>query len=129
MIFYYSATGNSKWFAERIAAALGDQTADIMTAKPEDYSFTDEDYCGFVFPVFWCQAPDFVSDFAKKVNPGKAWTFAAVTYSCQTGKSMQQFSKECCPLKAGFGLLSQTILPVSDWIMIPRKRHLKKCPQ
>lgn len=106
MIFYYSATGNSKWLAERIATALGDKTADIMTADPEKYCFTADDYCGFVFPVYWCQAPDFVSEFAKKVNAGDAWTFAAVTYSCQTGKSMQQFSEECCALKAGYGLLS-----------------------
>ena len=47
-----------------------------------------------------------MKEFAKQVNARDAWTFAAVTYSCHTGKAMQQFSEECCRLKAGYGLLS-----------------------
>ena len=106
MIFYYSATGNSKWLANRIADALGDEAVDILESAPKAYTFTKDDYCGFVFPIHWCQAPDFVKDFAKDVDAGDAWTFAAVTHSCQTGKAIQQFSKECCALKAGYGLIA-----------------------
>lgn len=35
MVFYFSATGNTKWIAETVAAALGDQTADIRKTAPK----------------------------------------------------------------------------------------------
>ena len=48
MIFYYSATGNSKWLANRIADALGDEAVDILESAPKAYTFTKDDYCGSV---------------------------------------------------------------------------------
>ena len=39
MIFYFSATGNTKWIAETIAKGLGEETADILRSDPTAYSF------------------------------------------------------------------------------------------
>ena len=46
MIFYYSATGNSRWIATKVAKALDDQAVNILEANPGDYHFTKEDRWG-----------------------------------------------------------------------------------
>ena len=44
MIFYFSATGNSRYVAERIAAATGDETISIPDCcKSDRFSFDETD--------------------------------------------------------------------------------------
>lgn len=61
MIFYFSATGNSRWIAETIASAVGDIAVDLLKVDPASYTFTSQDSLGLVFPVYFCAAPDIVS--------------------------------------------------------------------
>lgn len=37
MVFYYSATGNCRWIAKKIAAALNDKAVDIVGEDPKPY--------------------------------------------------------------------------------------------
>ena len=105
MIFYFSATGNTKWQAERAAAALGDEAVDIMTTSPKDYSFGPDDTIGIYFPVYACVAPDPVKDFARQIDPNGAYTYAVCGYSNYTGLAMQEFSESVWKLHSGYGLL------------------------
>lgn len=105
MIFYFSATGNTKWMAERAAAALNDKAVDIMTVEPQDYSFTADDTIGIFFPVYACVAPEPVKDFARKIDPNGAYTYAVCGYSNYTGLAMEEFSETVWNLHCGYGLL------------------------
>jgi NAD-dependent dihydropyrimidine dehydrogenase PreA subunit/flavodoxin len=105
MIFYFSATGNTKWIAETIAAALGDQTADIRNTDPESCVFGDDEMVGICFPVYACQAPPNVQRFASKLKPNGAFTYAVCNYSNFAGHALEHFSSEVLHINSGYGLL------------------------
>lgn len=104
MVFYFSATGNTKWIAETIAEALGDQTTDILKADPEAYTFGPEDSIGIFFPVYYCIPPDVVTDFAKKLDPNGAYVYAVCNYSNYAGHALQYLSREAIRLDSGYGV-------------------------
>lgn len=116
MIFYFSGTGNSKGIAEEAAQRLGQQVIDIVGRSPEEFRFGEEEYLGFVFPVYAWAAPEVMLEFAKGVNPGKAYTFAVATFSNVAGMALQQFS-EIVPLDSGFGITMPDNYPVTDHIL------------
>lgn len=105
MIFYFSATGNSKWIAQTAAKALGDTALDLLSADLESYVFTDKEMLGIVFPVYFCAAPDIVKEYAGRLKPGAGYTYAICDFSNYTGVALEQFSEEVLHLDAGFGLL------------------------
>ena len=102
MIFYFSATGNTKWIAETIAKGLGEETADILRSDPTAYSFGPEDSIGIVFPVYYCVPPDRVMEFAKKLVPNGAYTYAVRDYSNYAGHALQYLSREGMALHSGY---------------------------
>lgn len=71
MIFYFSATGNSRYVAQRIAKRTGDTAIDIQTAIVEnayDYQLADNERLGFVVPVYFGDIPKTVKDFIRDVE-------------------------------------------------------------
>lgn len=71
MIFYFSGTGNSLDAAEQIAAATGENTADMAEAlktKKLSFRIKNDEKIGFVFPVYYSGVPSVVVDFIKNVN-------------------------------------------------------------
>jgi NAD-dependent dihydropyrimidine dehydrogenase PreA subunit/flavodoxin len=87
MIFYFSATGNSQYAAERIAAATGD-TACSITESPQ--STGREDQFGFVTPTYAWELPSLCRDFLRhgdfKAAPD-AYVFVLSTYGTTPGAS------------------------------------------
>ena len=56
MIFYFSATGNSKYVAGRIAASTEDRLIslkDAVRGRSYRYDVSREERIGFVFPVYF----------------------------------------------------------------------------
>ena len=131
MIFYFSGTGNSKWAAESLAGLLHEKTADISVLNFESddnkkymeeiaQGIKNDEYIGFVFPVYAWGAPEIVIDFAKKLkkysgngknlgnaadNPeGNAFTFALATCGEEAGYALKNFSK-IIPLKSSYSLV------------------------
>ena len=131
MIFYFSGTGNSKWVAENLAGLLHEKTADISVLNFESdgnkkfieeiaQGIKNDEYLGFVFPVYAWGAPEIVIDFAKKLkkysgngknlgdaadNPeGKTFTFALATCGEEAGYALKNFSK-IIPLKSSYSLV------------------------
>lgn len=76
MIYYFSATGNSKYVAERIAQAFGEQTCAIEKA-PQNIQVQDNELFGLVTPTNWWELPVLVREFLTE----KTFRFAADTYS------------------------------------------------
>lgn len=93
MIFYFSATGNSKYTAERIAAETGDKTVSITDCcKNENFSFDEScETVGIVSPTYSWGLPVIVREFMQKLTlstkPEYIWFLATYgTTPGQTGK-------------------------------------------
>ncbi len=65
MIFYFSATGNSKHVAEEIAAKTGDKAVSILDVKQSVLNLDSEKNVGFVSSTYAFGLPVVVSDFLK----------------------------------------------------------------
>lgn len=131
MIFYFSGTGNSKWVAENLAGLLHEKTADISVLNFESddnkkymeeiaQGIKNDEYIGFVFPVYAWGAPEIVIDFVKKLkkysgngkNLGdaadnlekKTFTFALATCGEEAGYTLKNFSK-VFPLKSAYSVV------------------------
>lgn len=83
MIFYFSATGNSKYVAKRIAEATKDQTEDILNYLNEDkkhYTAKQGENIIIVSPCYAFGIPDLVGQFLMRVKmQGSRNYFAYVT--------------------------------------------------
>ena len=91
MIFYFSATGNSKYVADRIAAATGDQTISITDCrKGDDFSFDEADKTvGIVSPTYAWGLPIIVQEFLRKLTPRTKpdYLWFAATYGTTPGQT------------------------------------------
>ncbi|NLV49142.1 MAG: 4Fe-4S binding protein [Clostridiales bacterium] len=71
MIFFFSATGNSQYAAQRVAAATGDSVVSIGVAmKDRHFAFdvTEDERIGFVVPTFAWTLPGVVASFINKLE-------------------------------------------------------------
>lgn len=89
MIFYFSATGNSRHAAKRIADATGDKIISITDClKNGHYDFTakDGETVGFISPVYNFGLPVTVVDFINRLSlSGGGYVFTLVTYGGFSG--------------------------------------------
>ena len=67
MIFYFSATGNSKHVADEIAAKTGDKAVSILDVKDSELNLVSEKKLGFVSPTYAFGLPLVVTEFLKNI--------------------------------------------------------------
>lgn len=92
MIFYFSGTGNSKWVAEEIAAAVGDDAVDLT--ETDGYTAQPGETIGLIFPVHAWGVPEVVMTFVKSLQTrAAAYCFAVCTCSREAGRTMDQLSR------------------------------------
>ena len=101
MIFYLSGTGNTKWVAENVARALGEELVDV--AKVADGEFVCElknnEVLGFCLPVHGWRPPKLMIEFMRRlnvVNRGDAHSYCFVVFTAgdTVGDSMRVFNDE-----------------------------------
>lgn len=90
MVFYFSATGNSRHIAKMIAEKTGDRYADISEClKKELYNFIADknENIGFVFPVYNFGLPVTLCRFIEKMNikTNGNYIFTVATYGGFSG--------------------------------------------
>lgn len=71
MIFYFSATGNSKHVARRIAGELQDEILSITECmKRESYAFAprENEPVGIITPTYFWGLPNIACDFLNRLN-------------------------------------------------------------
>lgn len=71
MIFYFSGCGNSRHVAEMLAQGLNDTLVFIPDAERQgkyDYTLTEGERLGFVFPIYSWAPPRLVLDFVNKMQ-------------------------------------------------------------
>jgi len=109
MIFYFTATGNSKFIAERIAAQTGDQIFDIaecVRAGSYSYDLAESEALGFVVPVYYYGIPIIVGDFLQKLDvPKKSWSYAVLNCGGTTADAGRQI-RRLYPIDAEFGVVT-----------------------
>lgn len=92
MIFYFSATGNSKYVSECIEKQTGEEIISIVDCLKNnkfDFEINENEKLGFVTPVYFWGLPDIVDEFLDKLcikNYQKNYTFLVITYGTATGE-------------------------------------------
>ena len=118
MIFYFSATGNSKYVAERIAASTDDQAVylpDAIKERRYQYDISQEKRIGFVTPVYYYGLPSIINFFLEKMQlNGYADQYVYVVLTCggSTGDAAGQMGKLL--KKKGITLSAQFAVPMVD---------------
>ena len=107
MIFYFSGTGNTRWAAQKVAAATGDRLVNIAeemlaaeTAQASDPQFTytlaQDERIGFFFPVHGWRPPRLVLDFLDRLhltNADSHYAYVVCTAGDNVGEAVSIFEK------------------------------------
>jgi len=99
MIFYFSATGNSKYVAERIASVTDDHLIflrDAVRGRRYQYDVSHESRIGFVVPVYFLGLPSILDFFLEKLSlSGIADQYVYIVLTCgdSTGAAGDQMAK------------------------------------
>jgi flavodoxin len=99
MIFYFSATGNSRHVAKRISAATNDNLLSITSCmKEQNFTFTlsEKENLGIVAPVYFAGLPSIIIDFIERLNIEKHEThyvYTVLTHGGMTGFAGKQLEK------------------------------------
>ena len=111
MIFFFTATGNSRFIAERIGAATGDQLTDIAKCVQDDrfdFSVDENESVGIIFPVYFFGLPMIVAEFLRKLDVSmkpNTYTYAVMNCGDSTGKA-EKYLSSIFRANAIFGVLT-----------------------
>lgn len=107
MIFYFSGTGNTRWAAQKVAAATGDRLVNIaeeMLAAETDqasdpqftYTLAQDERIGFFFPVHGWRPPRLVLDFLDRLhltNADSHYAYVVCTAGDNVGEAVSILEK------------------------------------
>lgn len=93
MIFYFSATGNSRWLAKELGQATQEEIISICDAPMfHCYTLKDDERIGFVFPVHGWRPPkimlDFIATLSFKGDTDTHYCYTAMTAGDDIGRSV-----------------------------------------
>ncbi len=98
MIFYFSATGNSKYAAEKIAGKTGDRIvfiADCFRKNEFTFEVTQGEIVGFVMPTYYYGLPIMIPEFIEKLalKGPEPYIFSCMTCGSTTGNASGKLEK------------------------------------
>lgn len=112
MIFYFSACGNSKYVATRVASATDDEILSIDSCLNNhnlSFDLASIGRIGIVVPVYFLGLPNIVNEFLEKVNfknSDNSYFYTIITYGTTTGAASQfvkkAFEKKSIKINAAF---------------------------
>ncbi len=114
MVIYFSATGNTKYVAERLAELLEDEACDLCPRiRGNDFSQVD---CGKTLvvcsPVHISGLPKFLSDYLKRVSfSGPTVAYGVLTDGGYAGIAGHQLKKILKKKGMRFGGFAEFVLP------------------
>ena len=109
MIFYFTATGNSKHIAEKIAAETSDSIvniADCVQAEQYAFSLGKDEAIGFVVPVYYVGIPIIAVEFLQKLKITAAqdyYSYAVLNCGGTVGNA-ERILRRAFPVNAVFGI-------------------------
>ena len=125
MIFYFSATGNSKYVAQRLLNATGGELISIpecMSAGRFSFAAAEGEAVGIVFPTFFWGLPSIVEEFLQKLKltaPAGVYLYTVATCGSTPGASGvfadKLLSAKGHPLSARYSVkMPDTWTPIFD---------------
>lgn len=98
LVFYFSATGNSRHVARRLAAATRGRCLamdECLRAGRTHFRLAPGAAVGFVFPVYFWGLPTLVRRFLRRVSfsAAPAWLYGVATYGTTLGEVHRQFRR------------------------------------
>ena len=114
MIIYFSGTGNCKYVAKQIAAAVGDKAVSVENSDGR-IALKKEENLGIVFPTHFWEMPAIMRAFMEKASitaEGENYTFAIATYGTTPGCSGTDAKK--LMRKKGIDLIAAFSLKMPD---------------
>lgn len=99
MIFYFTATGNSLYAAQKVQKALGgplQSIAEAIKGGKVQYTLEENEKVGFVLPVYFYGIPTIVEDFISKLEitgERKLPVFLILTCGQKTGGAAEYAEK------------------------------------
>lgn len=104
MIYYFSGTGNTRWLARTLAAALNMEAVDICSKGIDGFDICElglpddgGEPIGFAFPIHGWQPPQIMRRFVQSIPPsvlGGRYIFAVCTCGDETGDALSIFRRE-----------------------------------
>ena len=101
MVFYFSGTGNTKWAAEQLAAATGEQLVyipDMLRKAIVKVTLAEGERLGFCFPTHGWQPPRIVREFIRQTEfilpSPSTYIYALTTCGDNMGELMTIFEKD-----------------------------------
>lgn len=98
MIFYFSGTGNTRFVAQRLAEATGEQLiaiADERRKGSQEYVLKEGERLGFCFPTHGWQPPRIVREFIRQNKfQNVSYIYAVTTCGDNMGHAMKILDKE-----------------------------------
>lgn len=121
MIFYFSGTGNTRWVAEQIAKAIGDELVYIPDAIRDgkyDYTIDEKETIGFCFPTHGWQPPRIVREFISKLKVELRYCWAVTTCGDNMGETMTILNKDLAKIGLRASAMFSVIMPES-YVCLP----------
>lgn len=97
MIFYFSATGNTLWAAQKISQATGESLIEITPQADTSYTLGPDERIGFCFPVHGWRPPSIVRRFVSNLHISGAeghYTFALCSAGDTIGETLDIFARD-----------------------------------
>ena len=97
MIFYFSGTGNTRFVAKEIAAAIGEELLfipDLIREGRYEFALQPGETVGFCFPTHGWQPPRIVREFIKKLKINTSYCWALTTCGDNMGEAMTILNKD-----------------------------------
>lgn len=114
MICYFSGTGNSRYTAELIGAAIGDQVVSmnaLMKSGSKEALQSDTPFV-FVCPTYAWRIPRVVSEFIAKTRlEGNKKAYFILTCGTETGNAVYYAEKTCAQKELEFMGLTSVVMP------------------
>lgn len=126
MILYFSATGNSRYVAERLAASIGDnRLIDMRTLSGGNSRFilSEHESLGFVFPVHSWGMPKGLPELAASLRfdgyaPDSNYCYMACTCGDDCGLTFRQWKRSI--KKAGVqGDVGYSVFMPNTYVLLP----------
>ena len=114
MIVYYTGTGNSRYVAQRFAAALGD---DLITANEYIKNDTPADLHSdrpwvFVSPTYGWQIPHIFADFLRRGRfTGSRKAYFVMTCGSEIGNAGSRIAALCADIGLDYQGVLQVVMP------------------
>lgn len=122
VIYYYSATGNSRYAALTLGELLRTETADITAPETMAKGIEEGEAVGFVFPIYCWGVPPVVSRFIArmgKVIKKAGYVWGVCTCGDEAGIAMKMFSRMIKNQRGTEADASFSLIMPNTYVLLP----------